>query len=133
PEEVLYGSERSRLSVEEHLAALKEAGVGSLPGTSAEILKDEIRNRISPGRISTAEWIHVITAAHRVGIPTTATIMFGHVETARDCAEHIATIRALQKDGGRITEFVPLSFIPWQAPMFQKPILPGVRPGPTRN
>jgi 7,8-didemethyl-8-hydroxy-5-deazariboflavin synthase CofH subunit len=132
PEEVLYGAERSGWSVQDYLSALKDAGVGSLPGTSAEILNDRVRNLISPGRISTAEWIRVITTAHRLGIPTTCTIMFGHIETARDCAEHIHLLRGIQKETGGFTEFVPLSFIHAEAPMFQKSLVPGIRPGATR-
>jgi len=131
PEEVLYGAERSGWSVQDYLSALKDAGVGSLPGTSAEILNDRVRNLISPGRISTADWIQVITTAHRLGIPTTCTIMFGHVETARDCAEHIQLLREIQKETGGFTEFVPLSFIHTEAPMFQKALVPGIRPGAT--
>ena len=131
PEEVLYGVERSGWSVQDYLFALKDAGVGSLPGTSAEILSDRVRNLISPGRISTADWIRVITTAHRLGIPTTCTIMFGHIETARDCAEHIHLLREIQKETGGFTEFVPLSFIHTEAPMFQKSLVPGIRPGAT--
>ena len=131
PEEVLYGAERAGWSVADYLSALKDAGVGSLPGTSAEILNDRVRNLISPGRISTADWIQVITTAHRLGIRTTCTIMFGHVETARDCAEHINLLRDIQKDTGGFTEFVPLSFIHTEAPMFQKSLVPGIRPGAT--
>src|SRR5213593_1097765 len=78
PEEVLYGATRSRCSVDEYLGRLKEAGVGSLPGTSAEILDQELRDRISPGRIRVEQWRQVITEAHRRGIPTTSTIMYGH-------------------------------------------------------
>src|SRR5580658_250122 len=133
PEEVLYGAERSGCSVEDYLAALKDAGVGSLPGTSAEILNDRVRNLISPGRISTADWIRVISTAHRLGIPTTSTIMFGHVETARDCAEHICLLREIQKEAGGITEFVPLNFIHSEAPMFRKSLVPGIRPGATSH
>jgi len=133
PEEVLYGAERSGWSVEDYLSALKDAGVGSLPGTSAEILIDRVRNLISPGRISTADWVRVITTAHRLGISTTCTIMFGHLETARDCAEHINLIREIQKETGGFTEFVPLSFIHTEAPMFQKSLVPGIRPGATSS
>lgn len=133
PEEVLYGAERSGWSVEDYLLALKDAGVGSLPGTSAEILDDSVRELISPGRISTAGWIRVITTAHRLGIPTTSTIMYGHVESARHCAEHIDLLRNIQKETGGITEFVPLSFIHTEAPMFRKSMLPGIRPGATRD
>jgi 7,8-didemethyl-8-hydroxy-5-deazariboflavin synthase CofH subunit len=131
PEEVLYGAERSGWSVQDYLSGLKDAGVGSLPGTSAEILNDRVRNLISPGRISTADWIRVIATAHRLGIPTTCTIMFGHIETARDCAEHIHLIRRVQKETGGFTEFVPLSFIHAESPMFQKSLVPGIRPGAT--
>jgi FO synthase subunit 2 len=131
PEEVLYGAELSGWSVEDYLAALKDAGVGSLPGTSAEILNDRIRNLISPGRISTADWVRVIRGAHRLGIPTSSTIMYGHVESARDLAEHIGLLRDLQKETGGFTEFVPLSFIHTEAPMYRKSLIPGIRPGAT--
>jgi 7,8-didemethyl-8-hydroxy-5-deazariboflavin synthase CofH subunit len=131
PEEVLYGSIRSRCSIEEYVARLKDAGVGSLPGTSAEILDDEVRKRISPGRISTANWVRVITSAHRLGIPTTATIMYGHVETDRHRATHLALIRDIQKETGGITEFVPLSLVHAEAPMVRKRTVPDIRPGAT--
>jgi FO synthase subunit 2 len=133
PEEVLYGAERSGWSVRDYLSALKDAGVGSLPGTSAEILSDRVRNLISPGRISTADWIRVVSTAHRLGICTTCTIMFGHIETARDCAEHICLIREIQKETGGFTEFVPLGFIHSEAPMFRKSLVPGIRPGATAD
>ena len=131
PEEVLYGSIRSQCSIEEYLVRLKDAGVGSLPGTSAEILKDEMRHRISPGRISVADWRRVIPGAHRLGIPTTSTIMYGHVETPEDCADHLAFLREVQKETGGITEFVPLSLIHSEAPMYRKGTVAGVRPGAT--
>ncbi len=131
PEEVLYGSIRSRVSIREYLGWLKEAGVGSLPGTSAEILDQEVRDRIAPGRISKAQWIEVITEAHRAGIPTTSTIMYGHIETNRQRAAHIATLREIQRETGGITEFVPLSFVHSEAPMYQKSLIDGLRPGPT--
>ncbi len=131
PEEVVYGAIRAGCSIEDYLKALKEAGVGSLPGTSAEILDDEIRRLISPGRISVAQWVEVITAAHRLGIPTTATIMYGHVEDERHRAGHIALIRDIQRQTGGFTEFVPLSFVHEEAPMWRKGLVPNVRPGPT--
>lgn len=124
PEEVLYGAARSRCSVEDYLARLKDAGVGSLPGTSAEILDEEVRRRISPGRISVRNWIRVITGAHRLGIPTTSTIMYGHVETARHRAAHIALLRSIQRETGGITEFVPLSFVHSEAPMYRNGQMP---------
>lgn len=131
PEEVLYGATRSRCSIEEYLERLKEAGVGSLPGTSAEILDEALRRRISPGRISVADWRRVIVGAHRLGIPTTSTIMYGHVETAQHRAAHLAFIRDIQKETGGITEFVPLSLIHSEAPMYRKGTVENVRPGAT--
>jgi len=129
PEEVLYGSARSRCTIEEYLARLKDAGVGSLPGTSAEILDERVRKQISPGRISVKNWIRVISGAHRLGIPTTSTIMYGHVETARDRAQHIATLRDIQRETRGITEFVPLSFVHSEAPMYFRQMVPGIRAG----
>jgi 7,8-didemethyl-8-hydroxy-5-deazariboflavin synthase CofH subunit len=131
PEEVLYGSIRARCSIEDYLRALKEAGVDSLPGTSAEILDEDLRRLISPGRIAAAQWIEVITTAHRLGIPTTSTIMYGHVETSRHKAAHIVLLRDIQRQTGGFTEFVPLSFISEEAPMYKKGLVPGIRSGPT--
>jgi len=131
PEEVLYGSIRAKCSIEEYLRALKDAGVGSLPGTSAEILDQEIRDKISVGRITKDQWIDVITTAHRVGIRTTSTIMYGHVETPRHVAAHIGLLRDIQKDTGGFTEFVPLSFIASESPMYSKKLVPGLRAGAT--
>jgi 7,8-didemethyl-8-hydroxy-5-deazariboflavin synthase CofH subunit len=131
PEEVLYGATRARCSIEEYLQQLKDAGVGSLPGTSAEILDDEVRHHISPGRISTENWVRVIKGAHHIGIPTTATIMFGHIETPRHRAAHLALIRDIQKETGGITEFVPLGLIYEEAPMYVNQTVSGVRPGAT--
>ncbi len=129
PEEVLYGAIRSRMSIREYLIELKAAGVGSLPGTSAEILDDRLRQRISPGRISTAQWIEVITTAHSLGIPTTSTMMYGHVESDEDKARHMVLLRDIQRQSGGFTEFVPLSFVHTEAPMYRKRLIDGVRPG----
>jgi FO synthase subunit 2 len=131
PEEVLYGAVRSKCSIADYLKALKNAGVGSLPGTSAEILDQDIRDRIAPGRINVAQWTEVITAAHKLGIPTTSTIMYGHVESPEHQARHIAYIRDIQIATGGFTEFVPLSFINAEAPMFFRKKVSGVRPGAT--
>ncbi|MEP6538872.1 MAG: 5-amino-6-(D-ribitylamino)uracil--L-tyrosine 4-hydroxyphenyl transferase CofH [Bryobacteraceae bacterium] len=133
PEEVLYGAARSEWTVERYLAALNDAGLGSMPGTSAEILDDDIRELISPGRISTAEWLRVIRAAHGLGIRTSSTIMFGHVESPRHRAAHLALLRDTQKETGGFTEFVPLSFIHTEAPMFQKSLVAGIQPGPSED
>jgi FO synthase subunit 2 len=129
PEEVLYGSTLTGASIREYLTALKDAGVGSLPGTSAEILVDEIRRQVSPGRISTAQWIDLIQTAHELGIRTTSTIMYGHIESARDKAIHLSILRDIQKRTGGITEFVPLSFIYDEAPMFHRKPPAGLRRG----
>ena len=131
PEEVLYGSVRARCSIEEYLVALKEAGVGSLPGTSAEILDQEVRDVISQGRITKDQWVEVVTTAHRLGIRTTSTIMYGHVETSRHKAAHIGLLRDIQRETGGFTEFVPLSFIASEAPMYAKSLVPDIRPGAT--
>ena len=131
PEEVLYGSIRSQCTIREYLEGLKDAGVGSLPGTSAEVLDQELRDLISPGRISVEQWVEVITTAHDLGIPTTSTVMFGHVETNQQIARHIALLRDIQKDTGGFTEFVPLSFVNSEAPMFLKGLVENVRSGPT--
>ena len=131
PEEVLYGSVRSNVSIRQYLKDLKNAGVGSLPGTSAEILDQKMRDEISPGRITVDQWTEVITNAHDLDIPTTSTIMFGHVETNRHIAEHISYIRDIQKSTGGFTEFVPLSFVNSEAPMFLKGLVQSVRTGPT--
>jgi len=131
PEEVLYGSELAGASVEDYLRALQDAGLGSLPGTSAEILDDSVRDVISPGRINTEQWVHLVQTAHRLGIPTTSTMMYGHVETARHKAEHLALLRRIQQETGGITEFVPLGFIFEEAPMFAKRRPPGLREGPS--
>jgi 7,8-didemethyl-8-hydroxy-5-deazariboflavin synthase CofH subunit len=133
PEEILYGATLSNRPIEDYLAALKDVGLGSLPGTSAEILDDRVRDLISPGRISTGDWIKVIRAAHKLRIPTTVTIMYGHVETALDRARHLALIRSIQKETGGFTEFVPLSFIASEAPMFKKSLVAGLRPAIPEN
>lgn len=131
PEEVLYGSVRSRCSIREYLQGLKDAGVGSLPGTSAEVLDQSLRDRISPGRITVAQWLEVITTAHDLDIPTTSTVMFGHLETNAQLVRHIALLREIQQSTGGFTEFVPLSFVSSEAPMYLKGTVDGVRSGPT--
>jgi len=131
PEEVLYGSIRSGLPIKEYLTELKDAGLGTLPGTSAEILDQPIRDQIARGRITVDQWVEVITTAHALGIRTTSTIMYGHVETPAHWVRHMNLLRAIQKDTGGFTEFVPLSLIHSEAPMYSKALVPGVRPGAT--
>ena len=131
PEEVLYGSIRSDITIRAYLTELKAAGVGSLPGTSAEVLDQELRDKISPGRITVDQWTEVITTAHGLGIPTTSTVMFGYLETPTQLAKHIDLIRGIQQQTGGITEFVPLSFVHTEAPMFMQGLVNDVRPGPS--
>jgi FO synthase subunit 2 len=131
PEEVLYGATLAKVSVGEYLLALKEAGLGSLPGTAAEVLVQRVRDVISPGRITVEQWVDLIGSAHRMGIPTTSTMMYGHVETALEKAVHLDVLRRLQKETGGITEFVPLGFIYEEAPMSSKRTPPGLRHGPS--
>ena len=131
PEEVLYGSIRSGLPIKEYLGELKAAGLGTLPGTSAEVLIQDIRDRIARGRITVDQWVEVITTAHALGIRTTSTIMYGHIETPAHWVQHMALLRSIQKDTGGFTEFVPLSLIHSEAPMYAKQLVAGVRPGAT--
>jgi len=133
PEEILYGCHRSGLSIREYLSLLNEAGLGSLPGTAAEILDQDLRDLISPGRISVTDWINVIKSAHALKIPTTSTIMYGHVETAENKAKHLELIRSIQKQTNGFTEFVPLSFVHKEAPMYNNNLVRGISPGPTGN
>ena len=133
PEEILYGAARSGTSIEEFLKRMKEAGVDTLPGTSAEILDQELRDKISPGRISVKEWEEVIKTAHKMGINTTSTMMFGHLETLEDRVRHIAKLREIQKETGGFTEFVPLNFIPAEAPMYKRQLHEGIRDGASGN
>jgi 7,8-didemethyl-8-hydroxy-5-deazariboflavin synthase CofH subunit len=129
PEEVLYGATLAGVTVRDYLIALKEAGVGSLPGTSAEILVDSVRQQVSPGRIGVAQWIELIQSAHEVGIPTTSTLMYGFVESSRDKAVHLNLLRQIQRRTGGITELVPLSFVYEEAPMFHRKPPAGLRRG----
>jgi len=129
PEEVLYGASRSKTSIEEYLKRLKDSGVNTLPGTAAEILDQKIRDKISPGRISVKDWIKIIKSAHKIGIKTTSTMMFGHVESLKDRVEHIAKIREIQKETKGFTEFVPLDFVHSEAPMFKHQLHEGIKQG----
>ena len=103
PEEILYGASRSKTSIEEFLKRMKDAGVDTLPGTSAEILDQKLRDKISPGRISVKDWENVIKNAHKIGINTTSTMMFGHLETLEDRVKHIVKLREIQKETGGFT------------------------------
>ncbi|GHH68437.1 FO synthase [Streptosporangium violaceochromogenes] len=128
PMEVVNGASRTNLSVADWLTAAREAGVDSLPGTAAEILDDDVRWVLTKGKLPSADWIEVITTAHRLGIPTTATMMYGHVDTHTHWVRHIRLIRRIQEETGGFSEFVPLPFVHHSAPIY----LAGIaRPGPT--
>ncbi|MBF6606114.1 MAG: 5-amino-6-(D-ribitylamino)uracil--L-tyrosine 4-hydroxyphenyl transferase CofH [Chloroflexi bacterium] len=120
PLEVSQGARTLGLGPEAYLGRLREAGLGSLPGTAAEILDDDIRAIICPDKLRTAEWAEVIEAAHHVGLRTTSTIMFGHVEGYDAWARHLLVLRGIQARTGGITEFVPLPFVHLEAPMYLK-------------
>ena len=104
----------SGLAPGEVFARLVAAGLGSVPGTAAEVLHDGVRERISPNKLPVARWVEVVEAAHAAGLRSTATVMFGHVEEPWELAEHMRVVRSLQERTGGITEFVPLSFVPYQ-------------------
>jgi len=128
PLEVTQGAATLRISTLEFLSALKDAGLSTLPGTAAEILDDDVRKIICPDKIMTTEWLQTVEMAHSLGLPTTATIMFGHVDNASNWARHLIHIRNLQRKTGGFTEFVPLPFIHKEAPMYHHL---GCRRGPT--
>jgi FO synthase len=114
PMEIAHMCDISELPPAEVFARLKDAGLGSTPGTAAEVLHDGVRERISPNKLPVARWVEIIEASHRAGLRSTATVMFGHIEEPWELAEHMRVIRELQERTGGITEFVPLSFIPFQ-------------------
>jgi FO synthase len=113
PMEVHYMCERSGKAPEEVFEYLLECGLGSTPGTAAEVLDDGVRQRISPNKLPVERWVEIVEAAHRAGLRSTSTVMFGHIEEPRELARHMRIVRALQERTGGITEFVPLSFIPF--------------------
>ena len=118
PLEVWQGAATLGVPLEDYLRQLKSAGLGTLPGTAAEILDDEVRATLCPDKLNTAEWLEVMETAHGVGFRTTATIMYGHMESPRHWARHLLRLRALQARTGGFTEFVPLPFVHMEAPMF---------------
>jgi FO synthase subunit 2 len=111
PMEIYHVARNSGMSEEEVLKELKKAGLGSIPGTAAEILNDSIRDTICPKKIKTEKWVEIIKTAHRLGIPSTSTIMYGHIESLEDRIDHIFKVRKIQKETGGFTEFVPLKFM----------------------
>ncbi|GAC1608024.1 MAG: bifunctional FO biosynthesis protein CofGH [Mycobacteriales bacterium] len=128
PMEVVNGAARMSVSIEDFLIAARDAGVDSLPGTAAEILDDDVRWVLTKGKLPTAQWLEVITTAHRLGIATTSTMMYGHVDQPHHWVAHLRLLRQMQGQTGGFTEFVPLPFVHTSAPIY----LAGIaRPGPT--
>ncbi len=131
PFEIWYGSAKTRMSYRDFLLDLKACGLGSMPGTAAEILDTEVRRKLTKNKLSAEKWVEIIRTAHEVGILTTATIMYGHVDGPQHWAAHIALLRNIQKETGGFTELVPLSFVHTDSPLYtQNPEL--VRPGPNK-
>lgn len=128
PLEVMHGAQSLGVGLRDYLQRLREAGLSSLPGTAAEILVDDVRAILCPDKLTTQQWLDVVRTAHQVGLPSTATIMFGHVDSATDWARHLLAIRDLQQETGGFTEFVPLPFVHMEAPIWRKG---GARSGPT--
>ena len=130
PFEVWYGATKSKLSYKDFLSDLRDCGLGSMPGTAAEILDTEIRQKLTMNKLSAEQWVEIIRAAHEVGLRTTATIMYGHIDGPQHWAAHIALLRDIQRDMGGFTEFVPLNFVYTNSPLYRQN-LKVVRPGPT--
>ncbi|RLG74527.1 MAG: 7,8-didemethyl-8-hydroxy-5-deazariboflavin synthase subunit CofH [Thermoprotei archaeon] len=128
PQEVHYFATKMDVSYREALKMLKEAGLDSMPGTAAEILDDEVRKIICPRKINVKTWVEIIKTAHSLGIPTTSTMMYGHVDTSEHKAKHLNIIREIQKETHGFTEFVPLSFIHYKTRLYTSSI---ARPGAT--
>ncbi|MGH3109335.1 MAG: 5-amino-6-(D-ribitylamino)uracil--L-tyrosine 4-hydroxyphenyl transferase CofH [Gaiellaceae bacterium] len=126
--EIWQGAATLGLPLEEYLARLRELGLGSLPGTAAEVLDDEVRRVICPDKVTTAQWLEVHDAAHRVGLRSNVTLMFGHADSPRSWARHLLRAREQQQRSGGFTEFVPLPFVPMEAPMY---VQGRARRGPT--
>ena len=111
PMEIVYGVELTGMPLADYLSMLRDNGLGTLPGTAAEILDDEVRNILSRNKLSTAQWIEVIRTAHRCGIRTTSTMMYGHAETTEHWVDQMLLLREIQQETGGFTEFVPLGFV----------------------
>ena len=128
PMEIVYGVELTGLALPDYLAMLKDAGLGTLPGTAAEILDDDIRHRIERIKLKVSDWLDVIKTAHRLGIRSTSTMMYGHTETEEHWVRHLMLLRDVQKETGGFTEFVPLGFVHELTQLFRSG---DARPGPT--
>src|ERR1700730_9683167 len=130
PMEIDYGVTKTGMPLRDYLRMMKDEGLGSIPGTAAEVLDDRVRKELSPNKLPAGRWVEIITAAHEMGIPTTSTMMYGHVEEPADWARHNLRLRAIQKRTGGFTEFVPLGFIHENTRLYRHG---GARPGAKRE
>ena len=130
PMEIDYGVMKTGMPLRDYLQMMKDEGPGSIPGTAAEILDDRVRQELSPNKLPAARWVEIITAAHELGIPTTSTMMYGHVEEPADWVRHMLLLRSIQKRTGGFTEFVPLGFIHENTRLYRHG---GARPGAKRD
>jgi 7,8-didemethyl-8-hydroxy-5-deazariboflavin synthase CofH subunit len=126
PMEISYGVDKTGMPLRDYLQMMKDEGLGSIPGTAAEILDDRVRQQLSPNKLPAARWVEIIATAHELGIPTTSTMMYGHVEEPADWVRHILLLRSIQKRTGGFTEFVPLGFIHENTRLYRHG---GARPG----
>jgi FO synthase len=130
PMEIDYGVAKTGMALREYLRMMKDEGLGSIPGTAAEILDDRVRQELSPNKLPAARWVEIITASHELGIPSTSTMMYGHVEEPADWVRHILLLRSIQKRTGGFTELVPLGFIHENTRLYRHG---GARPGAKRE
>src|ERR1700694_4870499 len=130
PMEIDYGVTKTGMPLRDYLRMMKDEGLGSIPGTAAEILDDRVRKELSPNKLPAGRWVEIITTAHELGIPTTSTMMYGHVEEPADWVRHILLLRTIQKRNGGFTEFVPLGFIHENTRLYRHG---GARPGAKRE
>ncbi len=130
PMEIDYGVLKTGMPLRDYLQMMKDEGLGSIPGTAAEILDDRVRQELSPNKLPAARWVEIITTAHELGIPTTSTMMYGHVEEPAHWVRHMLLLRAIQKRTGGFTEFVPLGFIHENTRLYRHG---GARPGAKRE
>ena len=130
PMEIDYGVLKTGMALRDYLQMMKDEGLGSIPGTAAEILDDRIRRQLSPNKLPVARWVEIIAAAHELSIPTTSTMMYGHVEEPTDWVRHLMLLRSIQKRTSGFTEFVPLGFIHQNTRLYKHG---GARPGAVRD
>src|SRR4029453_4744499 len=128
--EIANGVTKRGISIREWLTDLREAGLGSIPGTAAEILDDEVRWVLTKGKLPTSMWIEVVTTAHEVGLRSSSTMMYGHVDAPHHWVGHLNVLRGIQDQTGGFTEFVPLPFVQQDSPLY---LAGGARPGPTHR